>query len=215
MQEHIRAGISCFQRLCPPPECARRTAAALEALQLLAEYHALLADLESGEADACHGLQAQLADRAFEAEGSLRILLAEGLRTINDLRDSGLLHAAVADFGQSAASGGGLAQAFHGVRKRVKELARAFPDAALDEGSRAIERRDLTVEYDGESNVLILRGNPPFLERPPSPGCGSLPGRGTSEELASMTFSARPDGLACTRVYRRLRPRIATIVATW
>ncbi len=132
----------------------------------LAEYHALLADLESGEANVCDGLRAQLADRAFEAEGSLRILLAEGLRTINDLRDSGLLHATIADFGQSMASGGGLAQAFQGLRKRLKELAPAFPDAALDEASLAIQRRELTLEYDGESNALILRGNHPFTGAP-------------------------------------------------
>jgi hypothetical protein len=147
----------CLDRLLPERERARRVAVTGEALNRLAEYRAYLDALaESSDDPACSGRE-QLADRAFDAERSYRVLLAEGLRTINDLRDAGMLHSAIGEFGRRAGKDGDLEGLLADAKR---ELERAFPDAAshpFDEALPALQRRKIELHNDPQAGTIGIR----------------------------------------------------------
>src|SRR5215467_10453964 len=103
LQQKFEEAKACLERMCPPEEGKRRAAVVSFAIGALMDYQAYLSDLEGADdpAAVCGGVRGQLAERAFEAEGQLRILLAEGLSSLNDLRDSGMLQSSLNSFAQA------------------------------------------------------------------------------------------------------------------
>jgi hypothetical protein len=76
-----------------------------DGVRQLVDYRAYLAAVEAKSDVGCVGLRGQLAERAFAAEGIFRVLLAEGLKSLNDLRDSGMLHAGLSEFARTLEGG--------------------------------------------------------------------------------------------------------------
>jgi hypothetical protein len=148
--------------LVSPEEHERRVAVVGDALNHLDDYRSYLKALEAGD-DRSRGLRPQLTDRAFGAEAAFRVLLAEGLNTVNDLRDTGNLHAVLAHASESLAADG--EKGLDATIERAKErLAKAFPNAPtkyLDEAVSIFKRRKMTIDHDDAANVMRIRGPSP------------------------------------------------------
>lgn len=154
-RKQIDKGMECLDRLCTSAERTRRAETADICLQRLSDYRAFLSRLESGDSDECAGLQWQLPDRAFDAENSMRVLLAEGLKTINDLRDSGVLFPCLAEFSQWA-DGADLAAKLREAGEWNLEKVK-LPTDLFDELVAIVEQRKLSVAYDAERNLMVMR----------------------------------------------------------
>ena len=153
----VDAARTCLGRFASQEELGRRARVAAETLSRLEEYRGFLGDLE--KTDSCPGLTNQLADRAFDAERHFRVLLAEGVRSVNDLRDSGLLYPLLAEFGDAAREKGG-----EGLRERMaaakKEFSAAFPDIStryFDEAVEMLAHRKIEVTRDLRADVLRIK----------------------------------------------------------
>jgi hypothetical protein len=159
LQKQFEAAKACLESMCPPAEGTRRAAVVSSTIGALTSYRTFLSNLEgAGETAAvCGGLRGQLPDRAFEAEGQVRVLLAEGLNTLNDLRDSGVLHLSLNSFAQ--ALDGGKLDFLAAARETVKKVQEALdlPAQFTDEALGIIERRAVTVRYERESETLVVR----------------------------------------------------------
>src|SRR2546423_14119964 len=107
LQKQFDAAKACLERSCPAKEGTRRASVVSSAVHTLADYRAYLSELErtGNGAIGCGVLRNQLSERAFAVEGDLRILLAEGLNSLNDLRDSGMLYVSLATFSQALEGG--------------------------------------------------------------------------------------------------------------
>jgi hypothetical protein len=103
-------------------------------------------------------MRAQVADRAFEAEADARVLIAETLTALNDLRDAGLLHVGLKDFALGAVGEKGLNPAALIRAAKDCEGASAFPPGMLDEMAGDLERRNVSISYDKDANALALTG---------------------------------------------------------
>lgn len=154
--EQVEKGMRCLDVIRPPEERKRRAELARDLLTQLSRYRDFLQRLESG--DDCPGLRAQLVDRAFEAEGHARVLIAETLTALNDLRDAGLLHAGLKDFSQWVAREKNLNLAARLRAAQDREGAAAFPPGALAELATNIERRNFDISYDEKEDALALSG---------------------------------------------------------
>ena len=166
-RERWESARACLERLCPPAEGARRAAVAADGGRRLAEYRAYLADLErEGGGGGCAGLRGSLAERAFEAESELRVSLAEGVRSLNDLKDSGMLHLQLAELARSLEAGETDLSAM--IRESREQLQRAFdlPPAFVDEIQQVAERRLESLRYDRESDVIVVRRRSPVDGEP-------------------------------------------------
>lgn len=159
LQKQFDAAMACLERICPRNERTRRAEVTTSTVQALADYRAYLSDLErAGDgAMGCGGLRGQLAERAFDAEGQMRVLLAEGLNSLNDIRDSGLLHASLALFAQGAESGqiDFRTAAEESVKQAQKSL--DLPSGFTEEVLQILERRTITIRYERESETLVVR----------------------------------------------------------
>src|SRR5262245_30890158 len=87
--------LKCLDRICPPEQRLARAARVLDCVDQLKGYRDFLRQLEKDED--CAALRKQLPDRAFAAEGALRVAIAEGIKSLNDLRDSGVLSTSFAE----------------------------------------------------------------------------------------------------------------------
>jgi hypothetical protein len=89
---------TCRDLLHDEAQLERRVETALESFTKLRAYGDLLDGVETMEAeehDRCPGLADALTDQAYEAEAAGRVLIAAGVQTANELRDSGHLYEAV------------------------------------------------------------------------------------------------------------------------
>jgi hypothetical protein len=180
-EERLAAARSCLQQLCPRAEGARRAAVASDGIRQLVDYRAYLAAVESEPERDCPGLRAQLAERAFAAEGSFRVVLAEGLKSLNDLRDSGMLHAALSEFARTLKGDEqNLSQMFRATREELQRGPLALPGELSDEALGEVERRLIGLGYDSERDALIVRrvgladGKPEQMHVPLSPRTGEM-----------------------------------------
>jgi hypothetical protein len=161
LQKQFEAAKACLERMCTSDEGKRRGAVVSSAVSALADYRAYLSNLESaGEAATpCSGLRGQLSERAFDAEVQVRMLLAEGLNSLNDLRDSGMFQVNLAAFAEALDSGTiDFRQTAQESVKKVQELL-DLPAAFADEMLGMMERRAVTVRYERETGSLVVRGN--------------------------------------------------------
>lgn len=150
----------CLERLCPPAERARRAAVVSEGVRSLIAYRAYLDTVErERDTPGCAGPRAQVADRAFAEECAFRVLLAEGLNSLNDLRDSGMLHAGLAEFARTVGGGNSdIAAMIRETREEFRKEPLALPDEFFDQALKTVERRQLRVSYEAESRMLVVRG---------------------------------------------------------
>jgi hypothetical protein len=160
LHEQFAAAKACLKRMCPPDEITRRTGVASSTVRALADYRAYLSDLEreAKSVSGCGGLRGQLADRAFAAEGQVRVLLAEGLSSLNDLRDSGVLHTSLALFAEALDDH---AIDFRTAAKESVTQAQRYlqlPEAFANEALKVIERRAVPPRYEKESDTLVFKG---------------------------------------------------------
>jgi hypothetical protein len=131
-----------------------------DALRHLDDYRAMLARVRrEGDGDGCRGLRAGLADRAFEAEAVCRVLLAETLTSTNQLRDSGFLHASLADLADRLGDreqdlGDFVAEEL----QEVKAATPSIPAEAFDAIRAFLRQRKIRVRYDRERDELVSRG---------------------------------------------------------
>ncbi|MET0535461.1 MAG: hypothetical protein ABW171_14690, partial [Steroidobacter sp.] len=93
VMERPTAASACLDVLCPSAERSRRAKVAIESVHALSDYRTYLSAIDAQRDKDCTGLRGPLSERAFAAEGTFRVLMAEGLRSVNDLRDSGMLDA--------------------------------------------------------------------------------------------------------------------------
>lgn len=158
-----RRSRECLEKLCPPEERSRRIAVAADALTRLDDYRQYLKSLEDGDDATCKGLATQLADRAFEAEAAFRILLCEGLRSVNDLRDSSVLHPALGDLARTLGQDGekGIDEIVRRGKQAVETSFPGTPTKYFDEAAEMFRRRKLRVDHDGENDALVLTGPHP------------------------------------------------------
>jgi hypothetical protein len=154
LRERAAAAQKCFERLCPAAERQRRAAVAREMVQNLSDYRAYLAELQPD--GPCDGLRRQLGDRAFEAEEHLRILLAEGLKCVNDLRDSGWLYAGMTEFANWAHGRQDLAAIVRAAERRRPEEGDDLPPGLLHEFAGQLERRKPVFAYDRDAGLLSV-----------------------------------------------------------
>lgn len=158
-QDPFEAARACLERICPPEQAKRRAGAATSRVHALADYHAYLSSLEQtgNGATGCRGLHGQLADRAFEAESNVRMLLAEGVDSLNELRDSGMLHASLRQF--AAEIGSGKIDLAASVRESVQQVKQSLdlPEAFANELLRFMEQHPISVRYDRKSETLVVR----------------------------------------------------------
>lgn len=200
LQERLKAGQECLSRLCPEEEKSRRLAISEECVRSLTSYQGFLKSLE-GERD-CAGSRAQLADRAFEAEAACRILFAEGLRSLNDLRDSGLLHAQMTDIARSLGTGEkAVAEIFAMAKEQKSKMPISLPDEYYEQTLAVVQKADVRVRYDAEANVLVVRkrnalgGDTATTRLRLSPQAGDL-GRVSIDQFfsPSVRFALKPAG---------------------
>jgi hypothetical protein len=95
---------SCAQILRDDQIDSERLAAATATFNKLRGYRSLLRSAEQlteEERHRCPGLDDAITDRAFDAEASTRRLIADGLQTVNELRDTGQLYDALHSLAQT------------------------------------------------------------------------------------------------------------------
>lgn len=158
LRHRLDKGRACLEQLYPSSEGTRRAKVVAEGVQRLADYRKYLAALE-GASGLCPGLQGQLGDRAFDAEATFRVMLAETVQTLNDLRDSGLLHAQLAGF--AAALGGeekSLAGTYPQMKEELSKTPIHLPDEFDQELHATFQHQDVYVRHDAESGVIVVRG---------------------------------------------------------
>jgi hypothetical protein len=158
LHKQFAAAKACLEHLCPANERTRRTAVASSTVSALAGYQAYLSGVETAaNGMAGCGLHAQLAERAFEAESQLRMLIAEGLNSVNDLRDSGMLQLGLESLATAIENGE------PDFRIMVEESAKQaqhllnLPEAFTGKVLKLIDHRGITVRCDKGSQELVVR----------------------------------------------------------
>jgi hypothetical protein len=159
LQEQFETARACLERMCPPDQRNRRASIATSTVRALADYRTYLSALEqSGDGAAgCRGLRGQLVDRAFEAESHVRVLLAEGVSALNELRDSGMLYSSLRMFAEEI--GDGQIDLAKSAREAVHQVQKSLdlPAAFTDEVLRMMEQHAIRVRYDKKSECLVVR----------------------------------------------------------
>ena len=151
----------CLEALCPPSERAHRAELTSAAIREMVEYRDYLAAVDATE-PACDALRSRLADRAFAAEASFRVALAQGLESVNDLRDSGMLHATLSDFARSLEGGDeDRERILRDAREELRSGPLALPDELSDEIVATVGRRLQGFEYNPEEDTLVVRHSSP------------------------------------------------------
>ena len=180
-EERLAAARACLEQLCPAAEGERRAAVASAGIRHLVDYRAYLAALEDGGEVGCPGLRGQLAERAFAAEAGLRVLLAEGLKSLNDLRDSGMLHAGLSELAHTLEGGDkDLSRLFREAREELEQGPLALPVELSDEAVTMVERGLIGLGYDSETDALVVRrvgladGGPEEIHVPLAPRAGEI-----------------------------------------
>jgi hypothetical protein len=129
-----------------------------EGVQHLVDYRKFLSQLEGGSSS-CSGLQGQAGDRAFDAESTFRVMLAETVQSLNDLRDSGMFHAQLESFaatlGTEEKSVSGM---FQGMKEELSKAPIHLPDEFFQELHAMLERQDVQMRHDAKSGVIVMRG---------------------------------------------------------
>lgn len=153
----------CWTSLRDPDIDAGRLGTAVASFNALRSYRSLLANVE-GMSDeqrtACAGIAETITDRAYNAEAAMRVLIASGLETTNELRDTGQLYSAMQAFAkdgssldhkQLAARLDEVKQSLDG--KRAEQLTDIF-----DEAEKLIRKTKLSCEFSDQRIVLSRAG---------------------------------------------------------
>lgn len=156
LQDSFKRAQECLRQLCSKAEGSRRMEIVKGCVQSLVDYQAYLKNLDI-ECSEYPGVRAQLTDRAFEAESTFRILLAEGLKSLNDIRDSGLLHAQASALANSLDSDEkDIADILDKLGERHPEMPLSLPDDFYAQTLTAIREQEARIGYDDSAQVLIL-----------------------------------------------------------
>ena len=161
-KERLERAQVCLEALCPPSERAHRAELTSAAIREMVEYRDFLAAVDATE-PACDALRNRLADRAFAAEASFRVALAQGLESVNDLRDSGMLHATLSDFARSLEGGDeDRARILRDAREELRGGSLALPDDLSDEIVATVSGRLRGFDYNPEEDTLVVRHSSPI-----------------------------------------------------
>jgi hypothetical protein len=156
----------CLDVVLNRPEAEARFQRASSAFSALKEYRDLLREIderESSDPGSCRGLGPLVAERAVAFENHVRMLSADALANVNELRDAGSLQTILAQTAEAAeATDGDLADALHRIREDggLKHVDSTILDEAEDlaRGRAARVRRDgktfrlEMLTFDGERN---------------------------------------------------------------
>jgi len=182
--------LSCRELLHDEAEAERRVATALESFRRLRSYDALLGKLATMDPEdqrRCHGLTDAMSDRAYDAEAAGRTLIAAGLQTVNELRDSGGLYEAMqalaaelkeADADELASR---LENQIDEIRARFGEGA----EAPLQEAADRIREAKFTVASSKERLVL---GRPSLVKEQEDIALGFGPQPGQRGRVSVSDF---------------------------
>lgn len=182
----------CLGKALGETEATARLARSSEAFASLVAYRDMMAEVDASELaqpGSCRGLEPLLEERAWAFEAATRVLAADALQAVNDLRDSGELGSVMSRAAEYMAShegdvGGKLKEAEEqilravpGIDKRV--LAEAIEIASAREMSVAPRGDGIEV---GMIGVTGERASETFMA---SPGAGSAGRVGVREFFAS------------------------------
>jgi hypothetical protein len=155
----------CTELLGDPARAERRVADAFDAVAEFTAYRKLLwgvAQLSPEARAACPGLGATIADRAFDAEVSGRVLIKHALDSLNELRDGGGLYETLGTVAQGL-SAEGTSSVIEKLRRDAASGGDHLGEQAaglLDEAAKAIEAIGLGFSSQ-KGALLVHRKNGP------------------------------------------------------
>lgn len=154
---------TCQELLHDPRALERRAHSALDAFARLHEYRDLLRDVDAlndDERGRCPGLSDALPDRAYDAEAAGRVLIAHGLQTLNELRDSGQLYDTMRAFAAETERAD-VDELASRLEKHIDESRASDGDGAaslLHEAAAHVRAANLTVSCSRQRIVLNRPG---------------------------------------------------------
>ena len=146
---------SCYDIVVDPDDMARRLDAAVSRYSRLDVYRTflrLITEHETEQPGACRGLSKLITERAYEAEAQYRLLVKDGINTLNELRDSGELPHALRR-ATNDSEGGTLD--FEKIATKAKSrLAKSHPNVParlIDEMLSVVEERGISAKLKDDT----------------------------------------------------------------